>query len=249
MQTDPDQFPTDEALAELEAKLGTNFRNRRLLVQALTHRSYREEDQVSSDTSNERMEFLGDTILGMVIAEHLYRKFRRWSEGELTKLKAVVVSEASLAKAARGLGLGRFLRMGKGEELSGGRDRGSILADALEAMIGAVYLDRGQRGARNLVLKVLARELESTEGEKPGSDPKTILQEIAQEREKVTPCYRVVEESGPDHDKTFVVEVLVGGKNLGAGSGKSKKEAEQVAAREALKVIDRIPRSDQPDQI
>ncbi len=236
-------------LQELQRRLGVAFRRPRLLAQALVHRSYRPEGeshggrgQELAPTSNERLEFLGDAVLGQVVAEHLYRDFPGWSEGELTKLKAAVVSEIALSEVARRLSLGRFLVMAKGEEQSGGRERPSLLSDALEAIIGATYLDRGLRAARELVLRVLAEPMRALERDKHRRDYKTLLQELTQERHKLPPVYRVVAEQGPDHDKTFVVEVRFRRHLLGEGAGKSKKQAEQKAAKTALEDIEHLKR-------
>jgi ribonuclease-3 len=231
-------YPSAEQLDELERRLGVRFRRRRLLAHALVHRSYRAEGEATD--SNERLEFLGDAVLGQIVAEHLYRSFPRWSEGDLTKLKAAVVSEVTLSEAARHIGLGDFLVMAKGEEQSGGRERASLLSDALEAIIAATYLDRGLRAARALVVRLLGEGMWALEQDERRRDFKTLLQELTQERHKQPPVYRVVGEEGPDHDKTFVVEVRFGRRLLGQGVGKSKKEAEQRAAKEALEDLERL---------
>jgi len=230
-------YPAAEQLDELERRLGVRFRRRRLLAQALIHRSYRAGGEPTD--SNERLEFLGDAVLGQLVAEHLYRDFPRWTEGELTKLKAAVVSEVTLSEAARRIGLGDFLVMAKGEEQSGGRERASLLSDALEAIIGATYLDRGLRAARTLVVRLLREAITALEQDEQRRDFKTLLQELTQGRHKQPPAYRVVAEEGPDHDKTFVVEARLGRHLLGQGVGKSKKEAEQRAAQEALEDLKR----------
>jgi ribonuclease-3 len=225
------------ALATAQQVLGVTFRKPQLLEQALTHRSLLKEAQQNRE-SNERLEFLGDRVLGQVVAEHLFRQHPDWSEGQLTKIKAVAVSEATLGTAARELGLGDLIRMARGEQQSGGRDRSSILSDSLEAVIGAIFLDRGLRAARLFVLGALSRQLTRIEEQQQGKDYKTVLQELTQERHKTTPHYRVIEERGPDHEKTFVVQVRVRSRLLGTGVGRSKKEAEQAAAREALEKED-----------
>ena len=225
---------------DLEQRLDVHFRRPRMLAQALVHRSYHPEG--AQMASNERLEFLGDAVLGQVVAEHLYHRFPDWPEGELTKLKAAVVSEVTLSEAARRLGLGDFLIMAKGEEQSGGRERPSLLSDALEAIIGALYLDRGLRAARALVLRILDESIRALEQDEQRRDYKTLLQELTQGRHKQPPAYRVVAEEGPDHEKTFVVEVRFGRHLLGEGVGKSKKEAEQKAAKEALEDIERMER-------
>jgi ribonuclease-3 len=233
-------YPDNEALEELQRQLGVQFRRPRMLSKALVHRSYRSEG--AENCSNERLEFLGDAVLGQIVAEYLYQSFPQWTEGELTKLKAAVVSEVTLSEAARRIELGRFLVMAKGEEQSGGRDRPSLLSDALEAIIGATYLDRGLRAARELVLGVLGEAISALEQDEQRRDFKTLLQELIQGRHQQPPVYTVVAEEGPDHDKTFVVGVRFGRHLLGEGVGKSKKEAEQKAAEEALEDLDRLER-------
>lgn len=217
----------------LESALGFRFSDPSLLELALTHRSRQREGEASY--SNERLEFLGDSVLGTAVAEHLYRRYPDWTEGELTKLKAAAVSEVTLAKAARAIELGTHLRLSQGEEMGGGRDRQSILSDALEAVFGAVYLDGGEAAARQVILRVMGSMLDEIERQEHEKDYKTILQELIQQQYKLTPEYHVVGESGPDHQKFFVMEVCFGGETLGTGSGRSKKQAEQVAAREALR--------------
>ena len=221
-----------EALA---AKLDITFRRPELLRQALTHKSAEQELHVPS---NERLEFLGDSVLDLVLAEYLYRGHPELAEGDLTKLKAVAVSEPVLALVAREIGLGRYLLLAKGEEQTGGRDRSSILADAMEALFAAVYLDRGLRLTRGLILRLLGGQLEAIERREHEPDYKTLLQEKIQEIHRTPPTYRVVSQTGPDHDRTFVAEVRIGRKVLGSGQGKSKKQAEQGAARQALKPED-----------
>jgi ribonuclease-3 len=202
-----------------------------LLRQALTHKSAEQELGLPS---NERLEFLGDAVLGLTISAHLYRRHPEYSEGELTKLKAVAVSEPVLAKVADEIDLGRYLILSRGEEQSGGRGRVSILADALEAVFAAVYLDRGMAIARRLILTLLDESLGTIERAEHELDYKTLLQEKIQELHRTPPTYRLVDQSGPDHDRTFVAEVRVAGTVLGKGVGKSKKQAEQAAARQAL---------------
>lgn len=203
-----------------------------LLQLALTHKSYLGE--VSNHASNERLEFLGDSVLGLVVAEHLFSKFTDKQEGELAKAKAVTVSEPILAEAARKAGLAPALLLSAGEDTSGGRNRSSILADAFEAVVAAVYLIGGLDAARRLVLKSLGPLLDDIEREEHHRNYKSILQEISQSRYKRAPMYVVVSETGADHDKTFVVEAQLDGVPLGRGTGKSKKQAEQSAAFEAL---------------
>jgi ribonuclease-3 len=220
-----------DPLSELEKRLGVCFEDRNLLIRALTHRSSCFEGE---DTSNERMEFMGDSILGAIVAEHLYQSFTEWSEGELTRAKAALVSSPTLAAAARRLELGELLLLSKGEEQSGGRNRSSILCGAFEAVIAAIYLEAGMEATRSFISCWLAEPMEAVNRGSYTRDYKTMLQEITQEAYRSLPAYRVIEETGPDHDKTFVVGVTLGGEELGIGRGKSKKEAEQSAARLAL---------------
>lgn len=217
-----------EALA---AALAVEPRRAELLRRAVTHRS---AEQEFGFLSNERLEFLGDAVLDLVVAEHLYRGHPELAEGDLTKLKAVAVSEPILAAVARELDLGRFLLLAKGEEQTGGRDRSSILADAMEAVFAAVYLDRGYRATRQLILRLLGTRLGEIERREYEPDYKTLLQEKIQELHRTPPTYRVVSQTGPDHDRTFVAQARIGRRVLGSGTGKSKKQAEQAAARAAL---------------
>jgi len=203
-----------------------------LLQQALTHKSYLSE--TSGHESNERMEFLGDSVLGLIVAEHLFSKFTEKQEGELAKAKAVAVSEPILAEAAKKFGLGPALLMSNGEEASGGRTRASILSDAFEAVVSAVYQSEGIEAAKKFVLTTLGPILEDIEREEHHRNYKSFLQELTQSIYKRAPKYVVIEESGADHDKTFVVEACLDSKPMGRGTGKSKKQAEQAAALEAL---------------
>ena len=228
----PKRTPTRAGdVQALSARLGIEPRRVELLHKALTHKSAEQELHLPA---NERLEFLGDAVLGLAVAGHLFRSHPDLAEGALTKVKAVAVSEPILAAVARELDLGSYLILSRGEEQSGGRDRSSILADGLEAVFGAVYLDRGFRTCRALVLRLLADHLRAIERDEYEPDYKTLLQEQIQEIHRMPPTYRVLSESGPDHDRTFVAEVRVGRRALGSGSGKSKKQAEQAAAREAL---------------
>ncbi len=215
----------------LADRLNITPRRPQLLLQALTHKSAQQEVDLPV---NERLEFLGDAILGLTIAEHLYRTHPDLAEGDLTKVKAVAVSETILAKAAAEINLGDYLIVSKGEEQSGGRKRPSILADALEALFAAIYLDRGARVAKDVILRLLTPHIRTIERDEHELDYKTLLQERVQELHRKPPTYRVIDESGPDHDRTFVTEVRVGSRVLGRGVGKSKKQAEQAAAQEAF---------------
>ncbi len=214
----------------LESKLGYTFRDRSLLENALTHSSYANENRKSMG-SNERLEFLGDSILGMVTADYLYKKHPDLPEGDLTRTRAALVCEESLAEVADRLDLGAYLKLGRGEESGGGRERPSIRADAVEAVLAAVYLDGGLVEARKIVQRfILDKEVEKS----TSRDYKTALQELVQRESGRVLTYRLVGESGPDHAKVFSVEVELNGTAVGAGTGHSKKEAEQMAAKAAI---------------
>jgi ribonuclease-3 len=218
----------------LQAALGT-IPSPALLEQALTHRSFAYEN--GGLPTNERLEFLGDAVLGLVITDVLFQAHEDLPEGQLAKLRAAVVNSRALADVARGLGLGAHVRLGRGEETSGGRDKTSILADTLEALIGAVYLDHGMTTAAELIRRLFGDLLADAVARGAGLDWKTSLQELAAAGEFGAPDYVVVE-SGPDHEKTFRATVHVGGSPLGAGEGRSKKEAEQRAAEAAYTALD-----------
>ncbi len=214
----------------LEAKLGYSFRDRSLLDNALTHSSYANENH-SPGGSNERLEFLGDSVLGMVTADFLYKEHPGLPEGDLTRTRAALVCEESLVEVADLLDLGRYLKLGRGEESGGGRTRPSIRADAVEAVLAAVYLDGGLGEAR----KIIQRFILDKESEKGANrDYKTALQELVQRESGQVLAYHLVGESGPDHAKTFTVEVTLNGAALGQGVGHSKKEAEQMSAKAAI---------------
>lgn len=223
-------------LEHLAERLGHRFRTPRLLEEALTHTSYLNEAPDPRKSDNERLEFLGDAVLDLVISERFLSQFPEAPEGELSKLKAKTVSEAALSQVARRLDLGGALVLGRGEELTGGRDKPSLLADALEAVIAAVYLDGGLDAARRVVLAAFA-ELLANLSRPESADHKTELQELCQRDFSVLPVYRVLRESGPDHHKQFDVELSIRGEVYGVGTGRSKKEAEQQAARIALERI------------
>ncbi|MBQ9838906.1 MAG: ribonuclease III [Oscillospiraceae bacterium] len=222
-------------MKDLENAIGYRFKNITLLQNALTHSSYANETWHDSLRSNERLEFLGDSILGMVVAEHLFRTFPERPEGELTRMRADMVCERALAKVANRLGLGDHLLLGHGEEQGGGRTRASILADAMESVIAACFLDGGMDAARKLIESFILCEVPVSK--LSNADYKTALQERVQQKKDQIITYRLVGESGPDHDKSFQVEVLLNGQVVGAGIGSSKKRAEQDAARAALKQI------------
>lgn len=222
------------ALDALQAALGVNFKDEALLQQALAHRSYLNENPALHLVSNERLEFLGDAVLGFVVANELYSRFPDFSEGELTKLRAALVRGETLGRIAASLQLGDYLYLGHGEEESGGRSRPRNLSCTLEAVIGAVFLDSGLDVAESFILRMVNGELEGVVEDKFAADYKSRLQQIIQSERKITPVYRTIEEVGPDHAKTFTVEVLAGDVILGRGSGRSKRAAEVNAARHAL---------------
>ena len=220
----------------LEEKLGYTFQDRSLLENALTHSSRANESR-GTLASNERLEFLGDSILGMVVADHLYRNHPDLPEGDLTRTRAALVCEESLVQVAHDLGLGEHLRLGKGEEAGGGRNRPSIQADAVEAVLAAVYLDGGIGSVRKIIQRfILSREMA---GLTQPHDYKTALQELVQRESGQVLQYRLTGEEGPDHDKRFFVEVTLNGTPIGSGSGRSKKEAEQMAAHAGIQALER----------
>lgn len=217
-------------MTALEEKLGHKFENPGLLVTALTHTSYANESR-NGTIHNERLEFLGDSVLSVVVSEYLFSHNKKLPEGELTRIRAGLVCEQSLYEFAKQLGLGEHLRLGHGEERSGGRDRPAILADAFEAVIAALYLDGGMAAAKAFILPFVQ------EAHRANEDYKTRLQEVVQQNPEERLRYVVTEESGPDHNKSFTVEVHLNSNVLGRGRGHSKKQAEQQAAREALALM------------
>jgi len=217
-------------MESLEKKLGYSFQNRALLSEALNHSSYANEHRDGLG-SNERLEFLGDSVLGFVSAEFLFKRNLELPEGDLTRMRASLVCEQSLYEVARELDLGSYLKLGRGEAAGGGRERQSILADAVEAVLAAVYLDGGMEPARELIYRVLLSRAPAAEERK---DYKTTLQEVVQRRSGQVLTYHMVSQSGPDHNKTFLFEVRLNDEPVGRGEGRSKKEAEQAAACDAL---------------
>ena len=219
----------------LEERLGYQFKDVSLLENALTHSSYANEHRGEGMSSNERLEFLGDSVLGMVVADHLFREHPDMPEGELTRTRAALVCEGSLVEVARALELGRYLRLGRGEDAGGGRERPSILADATEAVLAALYLDGGIAQARRVIRKLI---LGKEEEKSASRDYKTALQELIQRESGRKLTYRLVGEEGPDHAKRFAVEVELDGQGVGFGEGRTKKEAEQMAARAAITALE-----------
>ena len=224
-------------IKDLEVAIGYRFSNITLLQNALTHSSYANERWHDSLKSNERLEFLGDSILGMVVADHLYKHFPDRPEGELTRMRADMVCERALAAVAGKIGLGEHLLLGKGEEAGGGRGRDSILADAVESVIAASYLDGGMEAAKQFVDRFVLVNV--PHAKLHNRDYKTTLQELVQQKKNQTISYVLVGESGPDHDKQFVVQLLINAKVAGVGTGSSKKRAEQDAARAALEAMEK----------
>ena len=222
---------TVEGIRELESKLSYSFKDKKLLLQALTHSSYANEMRILKTDDYERLEFLGDAILQLVSSDFLFSKYPTMPEGQLTKLRAALVCEPALAMAARRLSLERYFLLGKGEEATGGRNKESIACDIMEAILGAIYKDSGIEEAKKLIFAYI---LDDIEQKKLFYDAKSTLQELAQSKYKVPLTYRVAYEEGPEHDKAFGVEALLGEKVVGKGEGRSKKAAEQEAAYQAL---------------
>jgi ribonuclease-3 len=234
---------TKGELRSFQRRLGYEFRDDTLLRLALTHRSYAHENQIGEQ--NERLEFLGDSVLGLVSGEHLFARHPDLPEGQLSRRRSFLVSEPTLARMAAEIRLGRVMRLGIGEDRSGGRDKPSLLADSLEAVFGAVFLDGGLKAARKVIRPLLDTEMESSRTWDK-RDHKTRLQEQLQSVGGGLPRYFLVEEEGPDHAKTFTVECRQSGEVLGQGSGSSKKGAEQDAARNALTQLDSLDPSEGP---
>lgn len=217
---------------EFEEKIGYHFTDGKLLVQALTHSSYANERHMGKLSDNERLEFLGDAVLELAASEFLFHKYPKWPEGELTRMRASLVCEPTLAFCTRELDLGKYLLLGKGEEMTGGRMRKSVLSDALEAVIGAIYLDGGFANAKEFIDRFILNDIEH---KKLFYDSKTILQEIVQRDYKDEEIrYVITGEEGPDHAKQFLVEVMIGKNAMGSGRGSTKKSAEQEAAYRAI---------------
>ncbi len=220
-----------------EKNIGYSFKNKQLLSHALSHTSYINEQKRQKHESNERLEFLGDAIVDMVVSDYLYKNYETELEGVLTKWRASVVCEASFARIAKKLDYGKYLLLGRGEEATGGRTRSSVLADAFEAVIAAMYLDSDINVVSGWIISHLEDEIKLAAQGKVQKDYKTLLQEFVQRSSHGRVTYKVVSENGPDHAKTFCVEVLVDGKRIASGVGTSKKDAEQAAASEALKLL------------
>lgn len=223
-------------MKEFEENLRYSFNNKKLLENALTHSSYANEVR-NGVTSNERLEFLGDSVLSIIVSSYIYENFKKMPEGELTRLRSSLVCEKTLCGFSRELNLGEFLLLGKGERKNGGADRDSILADAFEAILAAIYLDGGMVPARRFVMRFILPVLESYDVRADFKDYKTLLQEIVQRNPEESVSYILTDESGPDHDKQFTVEVRLNSNTIGKGTGKSKKDAEEMAAKQALQLM------------
>jgi ribonuclease-3 len=230
----PIEPPRRKALKELEKTMRAHFRHLKLLDQALSHSSFVNELPDERRPHNEKMEFLGDAVLELVVSHELFDSYPMYYEGKLTKLRAAVVSKTTLALVAKKIGIGSYIRLGKGEELGGGRRRNSLLADAMEAVIGAVYLDGGLKAARRFIVNHFGEEIERLDHDQHKMDYKSMLQEVTQSRFQMLPKYTVVSELGPPHERTYEVVLTINGKQYGAGLGQNKKEAQQNAARNAL---------------
>ncbi len=224
----------EEHFQGLEDTIDYQFQNKNLLKMALTHSSYANEHRMKKTKNNERVEFLGDAVLELIISDYLFRTYSKKNEGQLTKMRSSLVCEYTLAMCAKDISLGKYLLLSKGEDMTGGRERDSILSDAFESVIGAIYLDAGYEKARIFVEKYL---LQDVENKTLFYDAKTILQEMAQKESGRTVRYILVDESGPDHCKKFTVQVDFNGRILGTGDGRTKKAAEQKAAYESILIL------------
>jgi ribonuclease-3 len=218
----------------LETSLGYRFKDPALLIESLTHKSIHHEDSHRAPNHNERLEFLGDAVLSLIIAEALFTKDSAFNEAQMSKMKSYLVKEGVLYEIAKRLEIGNYLRLGKGEDSTGGRNKKSILADAVEAIIGAVFIDSSYEEAKKVVLRLFEEKISNVINKKEGTDFKSELQELCQSRYGTLPEYRIVKQEGLDHKKTFTVEASINGVVVGRGTGKSKKEAEASAAREAI---------------
>lgn len=221
-------------LTKLEKNLGIKFKNPELLIMALTHRSFLNEHHDTHLHNNERLEFLGDAVLELITTEYLFKTYPDRSEGELTSFRSALVKTSSLSETSLSLGIGEFIQMSKGEEVTGGRNRPYILANTFESILGAIYLDQGYQASTNFVTTKLLPKISKIIEDRLDIDPKSKLQEISQEVLNFTPIYELLSSSGPDHNKDFLMAVKISNRVFGEGRGKSKQDAEQNAAQEAL---------------
>jgi ribonuclease-3 len=224
---------------QIQAELGIEFDDLVLLTRALTHKSYSNERREQNLKDNERLEFLGDAVLDLVVNQYLFMEYPAHPEGELAQIRSVVVSAPTIAEKSREIDLGNYLLLGKGEEATGGRKRNSILADGFEALIGGIYLDQGLEVARKFILDLLITNINNVEQGNHIQDYKTLLQELVQKSSDQRPYYEVIKEEGPDHNKSFTVKVTFKDEILGVGRGSSKKRAQQSSAKEAIEKLDR----------
>ncbi len=225
----------EEKIVQLESKINYHFSDPTIVIHALTHSSYANEMRLDKEKNNERLEFLGDAVLELVTSEEVFKEYPNLTEGDLTKLRASIVCEQTLSTCARDLNIGEYLLLGKGEDISGGRNRDSILSDTLEAVIGAIYLDGGFTNAKEFIDRFILADVKNKD---LFFDSKTILQEIIQnENNKQVLRYKLISEEGPDHNKTFKVAVCVGNSEIGYGTGRTKKAAEQEAANQAIQSL------------
>ncbi len=223
-------------LSQLEKEIGYTFQHQEMLIHALTHSSYTNDRKMAKSKCNERLEFLGDAILEMISSEYLYLNYPEKAEGELTKLRAGLVSEKPLAAVAEQIGLGKYLFLGHGEERTGGRTRDSVTSDAVEALLGAIYLDGGMEPAKKFVLSFILNDIENKQ---LFYDSKTVLQELIQKYHKGNLKYDIIKEEGPDHDKCYGVNAVIDDKVIGYGEGRTKKAAQQEAAYNAIKLLNK----------
>lgn len=227
-------------ILELEKRIGYSFKNEKLMEEALTHSSYSNERRKESRKNNERLEFLGDSVLGIVISDYLFKNYPDMPEGELTKIRSKIVCETTLGECSRAIMLGEFMFFGKGEEMTGGRDRTSILADAYEALIAAIYMDGGLTASRDFILTHMKKKISDAVAGKVFLDYKTHLQELVQINKTNRIKYEIVGEEGPDHCKVFHTQVSLNEVVIGMGIGRSKKESEQEAAKMALRKVEQL---------
>lgn len=230
----------NQNLKDLQTKLGYNFKDETKLDQALHHRSYLNENRNQKLQSNETYEFLGDSILEFWISDQLFRQFPQFNEGNLTNLRALIVCTQNLALTASKISLGDFVMLSKGEEHHGGRTNQSILADTFEAVLGSIYLDGGTAPAFKFLEKTLTQSISELSQKKVYKDPKSLFQEIAQSKRGITPSYRTISESGPDHQKTFEVAVFLNEEQIATGTGNSKQKAEEDASTKATKILSNL---------
>jgi len=224
-------------IKKFESKIGLKFKDKELLKRSLTHRSFLNENKDEELKNNERLEFLGDAVLELIISEYLFNTYPERAEGDLTSFRAAVVKTDSLAKISKQLGIGEFLLMSKGEEMTGGREKDYLLANTFEAIIGALYLDQGYEPVKEFLIKHLVPQISTIVKYRLDIDSKTKLQETTQTKFKTTPVYKVIKEKGPDHDKVFTVAVMIKGKIYGEGEGITKQKAEDAAASQALRKL------------